>query len=86
MSNQRKQYNPEFKAKVALAALKNEETIAELLTQQINVEKKIRICYKYIHGKNRHQKAQVGSTPAVKAPGHPLAQERDDIQSNQRSD
>ena len=30
MSNQRKQYNPEFKAKVALAALKNEETIAEL--------------------------------------------------------
>jgi transposase len=30
MSNQRKQYKPEFKAKVALAALKNEETIAEL--------------------------------------------------------
>ena len=30
MSNKRKQYNPEFKAKVALAALKNEETIAEL--------------------------------------------------------
>lgn len=30
MSNKRKRYNPEFKAKVALAALKNEETIAEL--------------------------------------------------------
>jgi len=30
MSNTRKRYNPEFKAKVALAALKNEETISEL--------------------------------------------------------
>ncbi len=30
MSNQRKQYKPEFKAKVALAVLKNEETVAEL--------------------------------------------------------
>ena len=30
MSNKRKQYAPAFKAKVALAALKNEETIAEL--------------------------------------------------------
>jgi len=30
MSSKRKQYKPEFKAKVALAALKNEETIAEL--------------------------------------------------------
>jgi len=30
MSNKRKQYKPEFKAKVALAALKNEETTAEL--------------------------------------------------------
>ena len=27
MSNKRKRYSPEFKAKVALAALKNEETI-----------------------------------------------------------
>ena len=30
MSNNRKRYTPAFKAKVALAALKNEETTAEL--------------------------------------------------------
>ncbi len=30
MSKKRKQHSPEFKAKVALAAIKNEETIAEL--------------------------------------------------------
>lgn len=30
MSKKRKQYSPEFKAKVALAALKNEESLAEL--------------------------------------------------------
>ena len=30
MSNKRKRYTPTFKAKVALAALKNEETAAEL--------------------------------------------------------
>ena len=30
MSNKRKQYSPEFKAKVALAALKNDETITDL--------------------------------------------------------
>ena len=30
MSNKRKRCNPEFKAKVALAALKNEETTSEL--------------------------------------------------------
>ena len=30
MSKKRKQHSPEFKAKVSLAAIKNEETIAEL--------------------------------------------------------
>lgn len=30
MSKRRKQYSPEFKAKVALAALKNDETVSEL--------------------------------------------------------
>jgi len=30
MSNKRKQYAPEFKAKVALASLKNEDTLSEL--------------------------------------------------------
>jgi transposase len=31
MSNKRKKYSPEFKAKVALAALKNNETTADLV-------------------------------------------------------
>ena len=30
MSKRRKQHSPEFKAKVALSAIKNEETLAEL--------------------------------------------------------
>ena len=30
MRRKRKQYSPEFKAKVALAAIKNEETVAQL--------------------------------------------------------
>ena len=32
-TRKRKQYSPEFKAKVALAALKNEKTVAELAAQ-----------------------------------------------------
>lgn len=30
MSNKRKKYGPEFKAKVTLAAIKNKETVSEL--------------------------------------------------------
>ena len=33
MSKKRNRYSPEFKAKVALAALKNEETISELASR-----------------------------------------------------
>ena len=36
MRNKRKKYNAEFKAKVALAALRNEQTISEL-SQQFGV-------------------------------------------------
>ena len=36
MSNKRKKYSSEFKAKVALSALKNEQTISEL-SQQFGV-------------------------------------------------
>ena len=36
MSNKRKKYTAEFKAKVALAAIKNEETTAQL-AQRFNV-------------------------------------------------
>ena len=33
MGSKRKQYNPAFKAKVALAAIRNEETISELASR-----------------------------------------------------
>ena len=33
MSRKRTQYSPEFKAKVALAAVRNDETVAELSTR-----------------------------------------------------
>ena len=33
MSNKRKQYNPQFKAKVALDAVRGEKTVAELSSQ-----------------------------------------------------
>jgi transposase-like protein len=33
MSNKRKQYNPKFKAKVALEAIRGEKTISELVNQ-----------------------------------------------------
>ena len=33
MSNKRKQYSPQFKAKVALEAVRGEKTIAELASQ-----------------------------------------------------
>lgn len=33
MSNKRKQYNPQFKAKVALEAIRGEKTISELVSQ-----------------------------------------------------
>ena len=33
MSRKRKQYSPEFKAKVALAAIRNEESVSELSTK-----------------------------------------------------
>jgi transposase len=33
MSNRRKQYSPQFKAKVALAAIRGEKTVSELASQ-----------------------------------------------------
>ncbi len=34
MSNKRKQYNPEFKARVALEAVRGEKTTSELASQR----------------------------------------------------
>ena len=42
-----------------------------LLTRQINVAIQDRMCYISIHGKNRHEKTQTRSSPAVKASSHP---------------
>jgi transposase len=35
MRRKRKQYSPEFKAKVALSAIKNKETVAQLVARYV---------------------------------------------------
>ena len=47
--------------------------INKLLTRQINVAIQDRMCYISIHGKNRHEKTQTRSSPAVKASSHPTS-------------
>lgn len=63
ITRKRKQYSPEFKAKVALAALKNEQTVAELAARyeihptMINTWKRNLLNGAAdVFGKNRNQK------------------------------
>jgi transposase-like protein len=66
MSNKRKQYSAEFKAKVALAALKNEETTADL-AQRFGVHPTMIVAWKRslqegaaeIFGKSQKTRKQV---------------------------
>ena len=68
MSNKRKQYSPGFKAKVALAALKNDETVTDL-AQRFGVPPTIITTWKRslqegaaeIFGKSQKTRKQVGS-------------------------
>ena len=52
MNNTRKRYNPEFKAKVALAALKHEGTISEPVAR-FGVHPTMITAWKHMTGRNR---------------------------------
>ena len=68
MSKKRRQHSPEFKAKVALAAIKNEETIAEI-AQRFGVHPTMVTTWKKallegagdIFGKNQNKRKQTDS-------------------------
>ena len=68
MSKKRRQHSPEFKAKVALAAIKNEETIAEI-AQRFGVHPTMVTSWKKallesagdIFGKNQNKRKQTDS-------------------------